>query len=185
MAFEFKIQLRGLSKPAVYRKLKVPENMTFDRFHTAIQNTFGWHNCHLYEFSAMSSGSHFQIEIPHPDNEGDSFDSRKVKLKEIFKHEKQTFTYIYDFGDDWIHKITLEKITPEKIIRTYCIGGKGKCPPEDCGGIHGYQQFLEIINNPKDPEYKEMREWAWLSKGKEWDVNEFDLEKANARAARD
>ncbi len=185
MAFEFKIQLQGISKPPVYRKLKVPENMTFDRFHSAIQNTFGWHNAHLYEFSESGYSSLFKIEIPSPENEGDSFDSRKVKLKEIFKQEKQRFTYIYDFGDDWTHKIILEKITPEKITRPYCIGGKGKCPPEDCGGIHGYQRFLEIVNNPKDPEYEEMREWVWLPEGKAWDVNEFDLEKANERAARD
>ena len=185
MAFEFKIQLRGISKPAVYRKLKVPENLTFDQFHTAIQRAFGWHNCHLYAFSEIGYRSAFQIEMPDPDNEGDSIDSRKVKLKEIFKHEKQTFTYIYDFGDDWTHKITLEKITPEKIIRPSCIGGKGKCPPEDCGGIHGYQNFLEILSDPKDPEYEETREWAWLGEGEEWDVNEFDLEKADARMERD
>lgn len=185
MAFEFRIQLQKTSKPPVWRKLKVPENFTFDRFHIAIQNTFGWLNSHLYEFSEKGDGSSFQIEIPHVDSEVEAVDSRKIKLKDIFEHEKQTFIYLYDFGDDWTHKITLEKITSEKIKAPSCISGKGKRPPEDCGGIWGYQYFLEILSNPKHPEYKEMREWAGLEDGEEWDVNEFDLEIANKMIKRD
>jgi hypothetical protein len=79
------------------------------------------------------------------------------------------------------HKITLEKITPEKVIKPSCIGGKGKCPPEDCGGIWGYPDFLGAVSNPKNPEYEEMRAWVGLEEGEEWDVNEFDLEEANER----
>lgn len=181
MAFEFKIQLQGISKPPVWRKLKMPENATFEQFHLAIQNAFGWDNYHAYMFSPEGYGSEYQIEPPNEWPEGDSRDAQKIKLKDIFSEEKQTFIYTYDFGDDWEHKITLERITPEKVTKPSCIKGKGKCPPEDCGGIWGYPDFLDAVSNPDNPEYEEMREWAGLEEGEEWDVNEFDLEKTNAR----
>lgn len=181
MAYEFRVQINGISKPPVWRKLKVPENFSFHNFHLAIQNAFGWDNCHLYEFSEHGYGSIFSIQLPHEESEPEEMSSRKTKLNQIFKNEREKFIYLYDFGDDWAHRITLEGITQEKITRPSCIGGKGKCPPEDCGGIHGYQLFLKIISNPKDPEYESMREWAWLPEGKEWNVNEFDLEKAKNR----
>jgi hypothetical protein len=45
-----------------------------------------------------------------------------VLLRKIFQKEGQTYAYIYDFGDDLIHKIILEKITNEKMLMASCIG---------------------------------------------------------------
>jgi hypothetical protein len=184
MAFEFKIQLMGIGKPSVYRKLKVPDNFTFDGFHIAIQNTFGWQSSHLFSFSPGGFGSSPQIEIPYEESEDETIDPAKIKLKEIFKKEKQTFIYIYDFGDSWTHKITLEKITTEKIKVPSCIGGKGKCPPEDCGGISGYQDLLEILSNPLHSEYDDTRTWLGLEDGEDWDASEFDLKQADKMAGK-
>ncbi|MGH2644759.1 MAG: plasmid pRiA4b ORF-3 family protein [Chitinophagaceae bacterium] len=185
MAFEFKIQLRGTSKPPVWRRLKVPENWTFIRFHLAIQRAFGWYNCHLFSFSPSVYNNDYEIQLPYEDAWEDPGveikSANKIKLKDIFKTEKQTFIYIYDFGDSWEHKITLEKITSEKINKATCLGGKGKCPPEDCGGIYGYQKFLETLRDPHHPEYEETRTWACLDDGEEWDVNEFSIEQVNER----
>jgi hypothetical protein len=101
MAFEFKIQIEGISKPPVWRQVKMTENHTFERFHVAIQNAFGWGNGHPYMFSPHGYGSAYQIEELNEWSEGNTSDARKTKLKDIFTEEKQTFTYIYDFGDDW------------------------------------------------------------------------------------
>ena len=152
MAFQFKIQLMGISKPPVWSKLKVPNNFSFHNFHLAIQNAFGWHNCHLYEFSENGYGSNFSIQVPHEDSGEDEMDSGKTKLNRICKEEGGQMVYIYDFGDDWTHKIVLEKITQEKVAKPSCTGGKGKCPPEDIGGVPGYQHFLHLGKNPKKPE---------------------------------
>ena len=71
------------------------------------------------------------------------------------------------------------QIVPQKLTTPSCTDGKGKCPPEDCGGYPGYQNFLKIVNDPKNPEYEEMREWAGLFEGEKWDPNEFDIKETN------
>lgn len=179
MAYEFKIQIKGISKPPVWRKLKVPETFSFDQFHMVIQNAFGWYNCHLYEFSEHGYSSNFSIQIPHEDSEENEMDSRKTDLKKYFKKVGDRMTYIYDFGDDWTHQIVLENITREKSSEPGCIGGKGKCPPEDIGGIYGYYSFLQMTENPKHPEYQETMEWVGLEEDEKWDPNDFDLEEAD------
>lgn len=180
MTFQFKIQLTRLSKPSVWRRIIVPSDYTFDELHSVIQISFGWEFAHLYQFSPDGYGSHPIIALP--DDEGwdePDLDAGKTKLKTIFTSEKQTYVYIYDFGDDWIHKITLEKILTEKITSPKCLKGKGKCPPEDCGGPWGYMSLLETFNNPSHEEYHEIREWYGLNEGETWDVNEFDMEDVN------
>jgi hypothetical protein len=91
------------------------------------------------------------------------------------------FHYEYDFGDSWEHKILLEKILPfdTKTALPVCIKGKRACPPEDCGGIWGYEELLEAISNPKHPDHENMLEWL----GGEFDPEEFDLEEINGNLA--
>jgi len=182
MALQFKIQLKGISKPPVWRKVLVPKNFTFHDFHRVIQAAFGWQDYHLYQFSSQGWDSYPVIAIPSDDDwEKPDMNSEKTKLSKIFTEEKQTYSYIYDFGDNWEHKITLEKITDDNSSKTAsCIGGKGACPPEDCGGTWGYGSFLDVISNPEDPEHDGMLEWAGLEEGETWeDVARFDLEEVN------
>ena len=182
MAFLFKIQIQGISKPPVWRKLSVPEHFTFNRFHNVIQAAFGWNGSHKYEFSPSGWGSSPTIGSQHEKYFGDGpdLDSETITLGEIFKEEKQKFTYIYDFGDDWNHIITLEKITDQKLLQASCIDGKGANLPEDCGGAMDYPDFLEAIRDPSHPQHDDMIEWSGLSEGQLWeDVHAFDLEATN------
>jgi len=182
MAFQFKIQLKNTSTSPVWRRVLVPENFTFDRLHQVIQAAFGWEDYHLYQFSPRGWGSYPLITIPSEyDSEKPDMDASKTKLNKVFTTEKQTYVYIYDFGDDWQHKITLEKIIDDKSLKkASCIGGKGACPPEDCGGPWGYEEFLQTISDPNHPDYEDMREWASLGEGETWEeVAGFHLEEAN------
>lgn len=87
--------------------------------------------------------------------------------------ENPSAYYVYDFGDSWEHEIRLEKILPrEKRKYPACIAGKRACPPEDCGGIWGYEEFLEIIKDPEHEEYEDMLDWV----GGEFDPEHFDIE---------
>ena len=132
MAFQFKIQLNRISKPPVTRELVVNDNISFHKFHEIIQIAMGWAECHLYMFSPKGYGSFPKFEENTPDAGIDfapisylklgydgTFDSGKVKLKDYFEIVKDQITYIYDFGDDWKHTITLIKITDLNVDKPF------------------------------------------------------------------
>ncbi len=174
--YQFKIQIKNISKPPVWRRVIVPSHYTFMFFHMIIQDVFGWWEDHLFSFSPSGYGSY--PVISDGDEYGldteDKMEASEIRLSDIFKKEGQKFTYIYDFGDDWVHEIILEKIIPEEINQPACIDGKGKCPPEDCGGPWGYANLKEVLSDPAHPEHTEMKEWLELDEDETWDPNEFD-----------
>jgi Plasmid pRiA4b ORF-3-like protein len=178
MTLQFKIQLQNVIDPPVWRRVLVPQQFSFFRMHGVIQAAFGWENYHLFQFSPKGYGSYPIISMPYEDNFEDEKPllAKKVKLQDIFITLKQKYVYIYDFGDDWKHLITLEKVTDEKIIRADCIAGKGACPPEDCGGPWGYENLKEILADTKHPEHYEMKEWLGMNRKQKWDAEAFDLE---------
>lgn len=177
--FQLKIQLANISNPTVWRRIKVPSDFTFYELHKVIQLVFGWTNSHLYMFSPGGFGSTPVITELREDEDdfewGRRMEADDVELAEIFIKEKQHFTYIYDFGDSWTHKITLEKILDEPSYAPECTGGKGKCPPEDCGGIWGFENLKEVLADKKHPEHKDTARWLGLQKNETWDPAEFDL----------
>lgn len=182
MIFQFKIQLKNITKPPVWRRVKVPCNFTFFDFHIVIQIAMGWYNEHLFQFSPGGYASNPQIKMVVDDDldEGGFFereilDAEKIKLSDVFIREKQKYMYIYDFGDNWIHTITLEKVIDTTIMFPQVISGKGQCPPEDSGGPWGYEQMKAILEDPKDEEYDSYREWLGLEAGDKWDSSFFDL----------
>lgn len=176
--FQFKIQIKGITKPPVWRRITVPSYFTFLHLHHIIQAAFGWTNSHLFLFSEKGFDSKRLITQTYEDMDpGDSefIEAEDVKLTDVFKEEKQIFTYIYDWGDNWEHKVTLEKIIPEISKTPDCHAGKGKCPPEDCGSIWGYSDIKEILKDPDHSEYESYIEWLGLENGESWNPNEFDL----------
>jgi hypothetical protein len=180
MAFQFKVQLADITKPPVWRRLVVADNTTFEDFHNLLQDAFGWDNYHLFNFSPTGWGSKPEIAVPHDDDYEPVTDATTTELKDIFNTVGQKFTYIYDFGDDWKHKIELEEIHTNYHGQVpVCLAGKGCCPPEDCGGVGGYEHLKQVLTNPKHPEYKDMLSWLGLRKGSDWDVNEFNLNEVN------
>jgi len=179
MTFQFKIQIKGITKPPVWRRVEVPATMTFEEFHEVIQTVFPWMDMHLYQFSPKGYGSNPVIAPAIDEMDKPDMKEEKTKLSEFFNAEKQTFTYIYDFGDDWNHLITLEKITDKPCPSPVCLAGKGACPPDDCGGIWGYERLKGILANPSHEEYEEVREWLGLEEDDTWDPDEFDIEGAN------
>jgi hypothetical protein len=110
-------------------------------------------------------------------DEMDNVDYSKIEISDLLKKEKDKIIYEYDFGDSWEHDIILEKIDKtgtNKNIPT-CLTGKNNCPPEDCGGIWGYSDMLEILKHPDHEEYKEYVEWL----GEEFDPKYFDKNETN------
>lgn len=183
MTYQFKIELADVNEPKVWRKVIVPADFTFEEFHFVIQISFGWEFSHLFFFSPKGYQSKPMIEMIDDDDEffemldDDSMDAETTILSDIFIKEKQKFTYLYDFGDDWKHQITLEKIFKEdENEKPILINGEGACPPEDCGGPWGYHSLKEVLANKKHPDHKEMKEWLGLKPRENWDAAAFNLE---------
>lgn len=172
--YQFKISLRGI-KPPIWRRIQVPESYSFWDLHVAIQDSMGWFDYHLHQFEMFSPSTGTNIKIGIPDEDGydmDIYPGWKLKIADHFSMENKSADYTYDFGDNWEHKIQLEKILPREKNINYpvCIGGKRAAPPEDCGGVGGYENLLEIINDPDNEEYEETIEWL----GGEFDPAHFD-----------
>ena len=132
------------------------------------------------ETGQSTSLSYGEIDPNWPEEDEYLRDEKSVKLNALLKKEKQKIRYIYDFGDDWQHVIELEKIlsTDTASSTPKCITGRRACPPEDCGGIDGYYEILDIINDPDHPEREETLEWL----GEEdFDPAFFDVNEINSR----
>jgi hypothetical protein len=129
-----------------------------------ILEAMGWHDYHLSEFVFAQEGI-----IISGDSEDDDWmishaeehlDESETYINE-YLHEGQKFEFIYDFGDYWQHRIVVEKVVQNYEEDFPCvIKYKGNCPPEDVGGIWGYEDFLQVMENADDPEHDEMKEWA-------------------------
>ncbi len=146
LTYQFKIKLRGITNPPVWRRVLVPANFTFSGFHAVIQEAFGWWNEHLYCFGDKPySQSLYIAEENKEDWYRPDYDARKFTLGELFGDGGivKKFCYVYDFGDDWIHDITLEKVFDEYSDHATCIKGKGACPEEDSGGVWEYEDMKE------------------------------------------
>ncbi len=94
-------------------------------------------------------------------------------------------SYTYDFGDDWEHEIVVEKVLSAEPGERYpiCTGGKGRCPPEDCGGVWGYRSLREALSDDAHEEHHEMLEWLGLQNASEFDPTAFDIDEANEALA--
>lgn len=163
--YQFKITLKFI-KPPIWRRIQVPETYTFWDLHVAIQDAMGWTDSHLHEFEIKYplTGEKVYIGTPHEDWD---FYGRIVipeneqKICDWFTKENRVAEYIYDFGDNWRHEVKFEKVLPRDSNIKYpvCIGGKRACPPEDCGGVWRYMEFLKAIKNPNHERHKELLEW--------------------------
>jgi hypothetical protein len=167
------------SKPAIWRQLRVPGSASLGWLRAVFQVTMGWTNSHLHHFKAggtlYSDTRHHFAEF-----EGDPeiLEERKFTLQHIAPREKSAFGYEYDFGDSWEHEITVEKILPSDAAAAtvaLCLDGARACPPEDSGGVWGYDNLLKILKNRKHPEHRSMMEWL----GRPFDAEAFDLAKTN------
>jgi hypothetical protein len=172
--YQFKVSLRG-ARPPIWRRIQVPGSYTFWDLHSAIQDAMGWDDCHMHAFEILdpSVGAVVVIGVPSgdPNGWGEDLPGWKIAVAEYFSPENSEAKYEYDFGDSWEHRVKLEKILPREENLEYprCIDGKRACPPEDCGGISGYIDLLEIVNDPQHEEHEEMLEWV----GEDFDPEDF------------
>ena len=169
---KLKVTLLGL-KPPVWRRLLVPETLTLEVLHEVIQLTMGWYGGHIHQFEI--AGGYFG----DPAMLEGVADQARTRLSQLVKDGIRKFKYVYDMGDSWEHSIVVEGHEPAVEGAPYpaCVAGKRACPPEDCGGVWGYQELLEILATPGHPEREERLEWL----NRELDPEAFSVEAADQR----
>jgi len=170
--YQLKIILADIDPP-IWRRVQVRENTTLKKLHLIIQAAMGWENDHMHQFEI--DGVEYGEPVP-----GDMYyveDEAKVTLKTVAPKSRKRFQYEYDFGDSWVHDIKVEKILPldPEVKYPLLLEGERACPPEDVGGVWGYEEFLEAIGDPKHSEHDEYLEWV----GEDFDPEVFDIEKIN------
>lgn len=173
--YQIKVVLLEMDPP-IWRRFVVPSSVTLHRLHLILQDVMGWTNSHLYRFQIGAK----EYAEPHPDNEFNELDfknSRRTKLGRLVTKKGSTFLYEYDFGDSWLHELVVEDILEHKPNIRYpaCLAGERACPPEDCGGIYGYAELLEVISDPEHEEYPDTITWL----GGRFDPEVFDLKTVN------
>lgn len=153
-----KVTLDGV-KPTVMRRLVVPSTIRLDRLHLVLQAAIGWTNSHLYEFTARGVG----WGIPDPDFGDGPLDAKKARLIDLLEDcGVKTLKYLYDFGDGWEHTVKVERIENAipGLTSPFLVEAVGRCPPEDVGGLSGYEEFLEIMSDTEHDRYAETRQWT-------------------------
>jgi hypothetical protein len=178
LVHQFLIVLTG-TDPVVWRRIQVPEDYSFWDLHVAIQDAMGWLDYHLHEFRLVDADEQAVVSIGIPtDDEPEErpvvpgWDVRVSTYFDPRAWHAPPATYAYDFGDDWEHVVVHEGMenADDGVKYPRCVSGARRCPPEDCGGVHGYAEFLSAIANPRHPEHESMVEWA----GDRYDPDDFD-----------
>ncbi len=185
--YEIKVSIRD-THPPVWRRLQIPEGITFHELNAIIQLAFDWCGYHMYSFEVGATLHEEGVFIELPEMEDglwyhETKNSKKEKIDKYFKEYKK-MKYTYDFGDNWIHDITIEKIveTDKKLKKPICIKAKMADLPEDCGGPWGYEELLDILADKKHERYAEMKEWVEGGFSTWYDDREYvDIEKINMR----
>ncbi|WP_237726504.1 plasmid pRiA4b ORF-3 family protein [Corallococcus coralloides] len=171
--------------PAIWRELHVRSDTPLSKLHAILQAAFGWTNSHMHVFEDVSRQQYGHLA----EGDADDFslggppllDERKYTVADLGQRARSVFGYIYDLGDDWVHRIRVKKVQPPESGRRYpaCIAGARAAPPDDCGGTPGYEELLEALQDPEDEEHEELLEWV----GGSFDPEAFDL-KATDKAVR-
>jgi hypothetical protein len=140
--YQLKVWLQGIS-PMVWRRLLVRSDSTIVDLHYTIQIAIGWSDVHLNRFHihGQDFGVYHDGGICFADN------PEKVPLSAFGFRTRGRFLYEYDFGDEWLHEVRIEKRLSLDPKKTYpvCIDGKHAAPPEDFGGAQAYMQMRQEL----------------------------------------
>jgi hypothetical protein len=163
-------------EPPIWRRVAVPGSRTLHALHEVIQVAMGWQTYHLYQFEIHGT----RYEDPNPDDRNPTIpDPRAFTLDQLDLVQGGRFQYRYDFGDDWLHDVTVEGAVPlpAGFLLPLCLGGARAGPPEDCGGVFGYDELVSALDRPKSVRAREIEQWL----GRVFDPEELDLGAINKR----
>ncbi len=167
-------------QPLVWRQLDIRSDLTLPDLHALIQDAMGWQDRHMHMFftgtDPYGEGRHYVTrEALEDDDDGSGILEDGVRADEVLAAVDDSVGYEYDFGDGWGHRLTLLAVGGD-LAENVCTGGERACPPEDCGGPHGYAELLKVVADPRHSEYQQYRQWLGP-----FDAEKFEPAEANDR----
>lgn len=176
--YQVKITLLDIENPPVWRRVLVPAAIRLDRLHETVQVAMGWQNAHLHAF--VDGQTYNGV----PDPELGHRDEHETRLNDLVQPGGRLM-YVYDFGDYWEHEIAVEEATVAEPGTSYplCVAGQGACPPEDSGGLPGYERLVQVLSDPAHAEHQDMLRWLGLDNRGQFDPTRFTPGEANRRLA--
>jgi hypothetical protein len=144
-----RIELEGI-EPLIWRRVSVRTAESLTDLHYVIQGVMGWRNCHLWQFEVGERK--YGMRMPDDPDWNDRIeDANATRLSTLLGSKVKQFGYVYDMGDYWEHRVIVERLTaPLSEVRyPQFLGGERRCPPEDCGGIPGYYEFLKNVTSKR------------------------------------
>lgn len=168
--------------PPIWRRIEVDADITLRGLHHVIQAAFGWASSHLYQFRIDERVYTKPNPDAFPGRGPAAVDDSKAVLMPLVQ-PGQAFSYLYDFGDDWLHTVTIEKIEAigDKMGYATIVDGERACPPEDIGGPFSYESLLEAMRKkPNSEEVQDFLQWM----GGAFDAEMFDRRLANSALLR-
>jgi len=177
--YQIKIGLRD-AKPPIWRRVLVQADVSLARLHSIIQIAFGWDDSHMHVFETPYG------DFGRPDRELGYRAEKPVTLEQVAQQAKDKIQYTYDFGDSWSHEILVEKVLARDPALSYprCVGGRRAAPPDDSGGIWGYESLVEALTDPRHPDHQDRLEWMGLDDASQFDAAAFDPEQVNQALAK-
>ncbi len=186
-AHALRVTLLG-SEPEIWREFHIHSDATLGELHRVLQAVMGWTDSHLHAFRVRRrtySDPVFELN--------DAEDEHEATVGSTLPGKGAKLTYEYDFGDGWEHAVEVLGLqeAPAGGPWAVCTGGARACPPEDVGGVYGYQEFLEALRDPKHERHEEFAEWMGLDEEEEsdgglqalFDPEAFDVARANQMIA--
>lgn len=161
-------------EPTVWRRFVLPSETKLPKFNRMLEAVMGWEGYHLHMFEVAD------LRIGQPDDfSTDIIDERHLVLEQLLSRVGSQLQWSYDFGDGWEHDVVVEAIeAPSPDVRyPTCTAGERACPPEDCGGVWGYEELRVALADPAHAEHEHLRDWA----GAGFDPDAFDQMAATAR----
>ncbi len=157
--YQFRVTLRDVMPP-VWRRIQIGENVTLEELHRVLQIALGWQDCHLHEFT-IGKRAYGVPDLDDPMSGHTVVDERRTRLSEVGLRVGESFRYLYDFGDGWEHDVLLEAIVMPEPEGKYpvCLAGERAAPPEDVGGVPGYENYREALRDPAHEEHEDLLAW--------------------------
>ena len=168
-----RIELEDI-KPLIWRRVAMRTSMNLKAVHRVIQAAMGWLDYHLWEFEANKQK--YGMLVPNEPEWNERIkNAPATKLSSLLAKGVREIGYVYDMGDNWQHRIIVEKLNPAEPRVPYpqFLGGERRCPPEDCGGLPGYDEFLGNIGSKESKERNAALDWY----GGPFDPDEIDEQK--------